>query len=174
MHHVAIEPFTKFDPVMESVIGLVVPAVAVVGEIEVTTGPVMVNVSAFEVTPLDASVTLIDALPAFASSAAVTVAEIDVEVLAVTANCVFVVPTFQFTTGEGVGKLVPVSVRLNEAWPAIADVALRVVSVGPGPIVNGWVLVGVPDAVLITPIWTVAEVVSRFTGMVAESRVPPI
>jgi hypothetical protein len=110
-----MDPFTKFDPVMVMVIGLLVPAVAAAGEIEVTTGPVIVNVRLFEVTPLAESVTLMEAFPALARSAAVTVAEMEVAVLDVTARAVVATPTFQLTTGEGVGKLVPLKVKLNAA-----------------------------------------------------------
>jgi hypothetical protein len=115
LHQVAIDPFTKFEPVMVIVIGLLVPAVAADGEMEVTTGPVMVKVRLFEVTPLAESVTLTEALPEFASRAAVTVAVIEVAALDVTAKAVVVTPTFQLTTGEGVGKLVPLKVRLKAA-----------------------------------------------------------
>lgn len=48
MHQVTMEPFTKFAPVTVTVMGLEVPAVAPVGEIELTVGPVTVKKSVFD------------------------------------------------------------------------------------------------------------------------------
>lgn len=131
MHQVAMDPLTKFVPVIVTVMGLAVPAVALAGEIEVTAGPLMVKVREFDVTPLAGSVTLTEAEPELASKLAGTVAVMDVVELAVTVREVVTVPTFQLTVGDGVGKLVPVSTRLKLACPAIADVELRLVNDAP-------------------------------------------
>jgi hypothetical protein len=173
LHQVAMEPFTKFDPVMVMVIGLLVPAMATDGEMDVTTGPVIVKVRLFEVTPLAESVTLTAAFPEFASSAAVTVAVMEVAVLEVTASTVLLAPTFQLTTGEGVGKLVPLKFRLKPVWPAMAEFTLRLDNDAPGPTVNVCVLTGWEPGELMTPICEVAEDVSRLIGITAVSCVPP-
>lgn len=79
MHHVTIEvPFTKFAPLTVRVVELVVPTVVPVGEIEVSVGPLIENVSRLEETLSIASWTETDTLPTVVSSEALIVAVIEV------------------------------------------------------------------------------------------------
>ena len=149
--------------------GVVVPAVAALGETAVTAGARTMNVRPFDGTWLTESVTVIVAEPALANSVEETVAVIDVgEFPAVRLNAVVRPLKFQLTTVEVVGKLVPVRVRVTFPCPAEAEVWLRLVSTGTGLMVK----VCVPgEAVepVVTPTCAVPAVASRVEGTTAVS-----
>lgn len=169
LHQVTTELPTKFVPVTVNVTAVAVPAVALDGEMDVTAATgLIVNVFPAETTPLVASVTVIEAVPAVVKTVEGMVAVIDVAVLAVTVNWI-VVEVVQSTTGLA-GKLVPVSVRLTAELPADAEAGLMLVRDGAGLIVN--VCVEVDAAVpLVTPTVAIPEAVRRDVGMVAVSAV---
>jgi hypothetical protein len=123
------------------------PAVVEVGLIEVMvgTGLLMLKVTAFDVPPPGAGFTTVtDAVPALAIRAAGTVA---VSCVALTNVVVSAVP-FQFTV-EPETKLVPFTVNVNCAPPAVAEVGLIEVIVGTGLLmVMTSVAVPVPPALV--------------------------
>jgi hypothetical protein len=125
----------------------VLPAATQFGLIEVVvgTGLLMVNVTAFDVPPPGAGFTTVtDAVPALAIRAAGTVA---VSCVALTYVVVSAVP-FQFTV-EPETKLVPFTVNVNCAPPAVAEVGLIEVIVGTGLLmVMTSVAVPVPPALV--------------------------
>jgi hypothetical protein len=125
----------------------VLPAATQFGLIEVVvgTGLLMVNVTAFDVPPPGAGFTTVtDAVPALAIRAAGTVA---VSCVALTNVVVSAVP-FQFTV-EPETNLVPFTVNVNCAPPAVAEVGLIDVIVGTGLLmVMTSVAVPVPPALV--------------------------
>jgi len=124
-----VEVETKFVPVTVKV-NCGSPGVAQVGLIAVVVGTrlLMVNVTAFDVPPPGAGFTTVtDAVPALAIRAAGTVA---VSCVALTNVVVSAVP-FQFTV-EPETNLVPFTVNVNCAPPAVAEVGLIEVIVGTG------------------------------------------
>jgi hypothetical protein len=129
-----VEVETKFVPVTVKV-NCAPPAVAQVGLIElvVGTGLLIVNVCGFDVPPPGAGFTTVtDAVPAFATRAAVTVAVSCVE----ETNVVVKAVPFQ-RTDEVATKLVPFTVRVNCGDPARHELGLIELVVGTGlPIVN--------------------------------------
>ena len=139
--HLTVEPETKFVPFTVKV-NCPPPAVAQVGLIElvVGTGLLIVNVCGFEVPPPGAGVTTVtDAVPAFATRAAVTVAVSCVE----ETNVVVKAVPFQ-RTDEVATKLVPFTVIMNCADPARHEFGLIEVVAGTGLLmvkVTGWVTV---------------------------------
>jgi hypothetical protein len=141
-----VEVETKFVPVTVKV-NCGPPAVAQVGLIAVVvgTGLLMVNVTAFDVPPPGAGfTTVMDAVPALAIRAAGTVA---VSCVALTYVVVSGLP-FQFTV-EPETKLVPFTVSVNCAPPAVAEVGLIELIVGTGLlIVMTSVAVPVPPALV--------------------------
>jgi hypothetical protein len=132
--HFTVEVETKFVPVTVKV-NCPPPAVAQVGLIEVVvgTGLLIVNVCGFDVPPPGGGfVTVIEAVPAFATRAAVTVAVSCVE----DTNVVVSAVPFQFTI-EVETKFVPFTVKVNCGAPARHELGLIEVVVGTGlPIVN--------------------------------------
>lgn len=123
-------------PVTVTVTGLEVPAVAPVGDTELTVGPLMVRGRVLELTWLTESLTLSVALPGMVRRLAGTVAVMEVAELAVMASAVVVPEKVQLATGEVVAKLVPVRVTLKAACPAEAVVWLRLERTGAGPMVK--------------------------------------
>ena len=144
--HFTTEALMKFVPVTVRV-NAAPPAVAEVGEIIVSVGEglfvaaLMVNVCALEVPPPGVGFkTVTEAVPAEAMSVAGTIAVSCVALPKVVVNAA----PFQFTTEE-LMKFVPVTVRVNAAPPAVAEVGEIIVSVGEGlppaeVIVNGSVV----------------------------------
>ena len=127
--HFTVDVETKFVPFTVNV-NCAPPAVAQVGPIElvVGTGLLIVNVCGFDVPPPGAGFTTVtDAVPAFATRAAVTVAVSCVE----ETNVVVKAVPFQ-RTDEVATKLVPFTVRVKSAPPAGAQVGLSEVVVGTG------------------------------------------
>jgi hypothetical protein len=132
--HFTVEVETKFVPLTVKVnCGL--PAVAQVGLIAVVvgTGLLMVNVTAFDVPPPGAGFTTVtEAVPVFATRAAVTVAVSCVEETNVVARAV----PFQLTVEQELEavptKPVPFTVKVNPPLPAIVDVGLIEVIAGTG------------------------------------------
>jgi len=124
-----VEPETKLVPLTVKV-NCEPPAVAQVGlsEVIVGTGLLMVKVCAFDVPPPGAGFTTVtEAVPAFATRAAVTVAVSCVE----ETNVVVKAVPFQ-RTDEVETKLVPFTVRMNCADPAKHELGLIEVIVGTG------------------------------------------
>jgi len=132
--HFTVDVETKFVPFTVNV-NCAPPAVAQVGPIElvVGTGLLIVNVCGFDVPPPGAGFTTVtDAVPAFATRAAVTVAVSCVE----ETNVVVKAVPFQ-RTDEVATKLVPFTVRVNCGDPARQALGLIELVVGTGlPIVN--------------------------------------
>ena len=132
--HFTVEVETKFVPFTVKV-NCAPPAVAQVGlsEVIVGTGLLMVKVCAFDVPPPGAGFTTVtDAVPAFATRAAVTVAVTCVE----ETNVVLKAVPFQRTV-ELATKLVPFTVTVNCGEPAKHELGLIEVVVGTGlPMVN--------------------------------------
>ena len=132
--HLTVEVETKFVPVTVNV-NCPPPAVAQVGLIELVVGIglLIVNVCGFDVPPPGAGFTTVtDAVPAFATRAAVTVAVSCVE----ETNVVVKAAPFQ-RTDELATKLVPFTVRVNCGDPARHELGLIELVVGTGlPIVN--------------------------------------
>ena len=127
--HLTVEPDTKLVPFTVSV-NCPPPAVAHVGLIELVVGPglLIVNVCEFEVPPPGAGVTTVtDAVPEFATRAAVTVAVSWVEETNVVVSAV----PFQ-RTDELATKLLPFTVIMNCAAPARHELGLIEVVAGTG------------------------------------------
>lgn len=76
------------------------------------------------------------ALPAVVNKLAGTVAVIDVAVFELTVNGVVTPENVQSTMVDVMGKLVPVSVRVNPAWLATAVDGLRPLIAGLGLMVK--------------------------------------
>jgi hypothetical protein len=124
-----VEVETKFVPFTVKV-NCAPPAAAQVGlsEVIVGTGLLMVKVCAFDVPPPGAGFTTVtEAVPAFATRAAVTVAVSCVE----ETNVVVKAVPFQ-RTDEVATKLVPFTVRVNCGDPAKHELGLIEVIVGTG------------------------------------------
>src|SRR4029077_7723005 len=113
--HCTTEPATKFVPATVSV-NAVLPAVALLGDTEVSvgTGLLIVNVTALEVPPPGVGEkTVTEAVPAVAMSAAVMAAVSCVPLTKVVARAL----PFHCTT-EAATKFVPVTVRVKALPPA--------------------------------------------------------
>jgi hypothetical protein len=127
--HFTVDVETKFVPFIVNV-NCAPPAVAQVGLIEVVvgTGLLIVNVCGFDVPPPGGGFTTVtDAVPAFATRAAVTVAVSCVE----ETNVVVKAVPFQRTV-ELATKLVPFTVMVNCGDPARHKLGLIEVVVGTG------------------------------------------
>ena len=127
--HCAVVPLPNPLPVTVKV-NAVPPAVALVGEIAVSVGPAEAigKLRAAEVPPPGAGVTTVTGtLLAVAMSAALMAV---VSCVALTNVVVRALP-FQFTV-EPFTKLVPFTVSVNAAPPAIAPAGLKLVAVGAG------------------------------------------
>jgi xanthosine utilization system XapX-like protein len=120
-----VDPETKFVPFTVSV-NPEPPAVAQVGLSELIVGAALiVNVCAVDVDPAQGFATVIDAVPAVAIREAGTVAVNCVE----EPNVVLSGVPFQFTVAP-LTKLVPFTVKVNCAPPAVAQVGLSELIVG--------------------------------------------
>jgi hypothetical protein len=166
LHQVTIDPLTKLVPVTVTVTGFNVPATAPEGDRELTVGPLIVKFSEFEETWLTESLTAIIAVPGVVNRLAAMVAVIEEAELAVMVSGVVCPLKVQLAIGEVVAKLLPVRVMLKAAWPAEAEVWLKLVRIGVGEIVKETVPGACTDP-LITPICTVPAVVNRLAGITA-------
>jgi len=159
--HFTVAPEIKFVPVTVSV-NAAPPAVAVVGLKLVIVGAagLIVNTFAAEVPPLVVTVTF--TVPAVAIIAAVTGAVTVVVLLTVVAS--EVVP--HFTVAPEI-KFVPVTVNLNAAPPAVAELGLKLVIVGAGGLMVNTLAAEVPPEV-VTVTFTVPAVaiMAAVTGAV--------
>ena len=127
--HCTTAPATNPVPLTVSV-KLAWPTVALLGLSEVIAGPaLMVKVAPVEVTPF--SVTVMVAEPAVATKLAATGA-VNCESLA---NVVVSAVEFHCTTAPEM-KPVPLTVNVNPAWPAVAELGLREVIAGAGAMVK--------------------------------------
>jgi hypothetical protein len=126
--HFTVEPETKFVPVTLKV-NCAPPAVAQVGLSELMVGTALiVNVCALDVPPPGLGfTTVMDAVPAVATRDADTVAVSCVEETKLVARAA----PFQFTV-EVETNLVPFTVKVKSALPAVIQVGLIEVVVGTG------------------------------------------
>ena len=168
--HFTVDVETKFVPFTVKV-NCAPPAVAQVGLIElvVGTGLLIVNVCGFDVPPPGAGFTTVtDAVPAFATRAAVTVAVSCVE----ETNVVVKAVPFQ-RTDEVATKLVPFTVRVNCGDPARHELGLIELVVGTGLLMVNVTAFDVPPpgAGFTTVTDAVPALAIRAAGTVAVSRV---
>jgi len=167
--HLTTEPETKLLPLIVSV-NAGYPTVREEGFRLVTVGtgllaPLMVKVRAPEVPPPGVGLkTVTDAVPALAMSAAVMDAVSWVD----ETNVVVRLAPFQRTM-EPVTKLVPVTVRVKAAPPAVAEEGLRAVSVGTGLLTVKLTELDVLPPGLATETGTVPAVARSDAGMAAVS-----
>jgi hypothetical protein len=157
---------TKFDPVTtREKAGP--PAVALVGEMEVVagTGLVTLKLTAVEVPPPGAGfVTVTGKEPAVAMSVAVMDAVMAVELM----NVVALALPLKLTTAP-LTKPVPVTLNMNAPLPTLAEVGLRIVTVGAGLLMvnDKFPDVPPPGAGFMTVTFTVPAVRMAEAGMVA-------
>jgi hypothetical protein len=165
-----VEVETKFVPFTVKV-NCAPPAAAQVGlsEVIVGTGLLMVKTCAFDVPPPGAEFTTVtEAVPAFATRAAVTVAVSCVE----ETNVVIKAVPFQ-RTDEAATKLVPFTARVNCGDPAKHELGLIEVIVGTGLLMVNVTVFDVRDGGpgFVTVTDAVPAVATRAAGTIAVSWV---
>jgi len=159
--HITVAPVTKFVPVTLSV-NAAPPAVAELGlsAVMVGAGGLMVNTLAVEVPPLVVTVTF--TVPAVAIIAAVTGAVTVVVLLAVVVS--EAVPHITFAPEI---KFVPVTVSVNAAPPAVAELGLSAVTVGAGGLMVNTLAAEVPPLVVtVTFTEPAVAIIAAVTGAV--------